>query len=109
MTEFQQVVVFVTVGTQEEAQKIASALLEQRKAACVNIVPRVDSHFWWEGKLETDQEALMIIKTKASLVDELVGLVKEIHPYDVPEVIALPIIGGNQDYLEWIDREVGEK
>ena len=109
MTEFQQVVVFVTVGTQEEAQKIAGVLLERRKTACVNIVPSVDSHYWWEGKLETDREALLIIKTRAALVDELVDLVKEIHPYDVPEVIALPIVGGNRDYLEWLDREVREK
>ena len=109
MTEFNHVVVFVTAGTQEEAQKIAGTLLERRKAACVNIVPRVDSHFRWEGKLETDQEVLLIIKTRASLVDELVDLVKSIHSYEVPEVIALPVIGGNQDYLEWVDEEVAEK
>ena len=109
MVEFHQVVVFVTTGTQEEAQKIADALLQRRKAACVNIVPKVDSHFWWEGKLDTDQEALLIIKTRASLVSELVDLVKDMHSYDVPEVIALPIIGGNQDYLDWIDKEVEEE
>ena len=109
MMEFQQVVVLVTVDSLEAAQKIASVLLERQKAACINIVPRVDSHYRWEGKLETDQEALLIIKTKASLIDELVDLVKEIHPYDVPEVIALPIIGGNRDYLEWIDRETEGK
>ena len=109
MMEFQQVVVLVTIDSLEEAQNIATALLERRKVACINIVPRVDSHYWWERKLETDREALMIIKTRASLVNELVGLVKESHPYDVPEVIALPIIGGNQDYLEWIDRETEGK
>ena len=109
MTEFKHVVVFITAGTQEEAQKIAGTLLERRKAACVNIVPRVDSHFRWEGKLETDQEVLLIIKTRASLVDELVDLVKSIHSYDVPEVIALPIVGGNQDYLEWVGEEVAEE
>lgn len=109
MTEFEHVVVFVTAGSQEEAQSIAGTLLERRKAACVNIVPRVDSHFRWEGKLETGEEVLLIIKTRASLVDELVDLVKSIHSYDVPEVIALPIIGGNQDYLEWVDEEVAEE
>ena len=71
-------------------------------------MPRVDSHFWWQGRLDTEQEALLIVKTKASLMDDLVGLVKEIHSYDVPEVIALPIVGGNQEYLEWIDGEVRE-
>jgi len=108
MTDFSQVVVFITAGTREEAQKIANTLLERRKAACVNIVPRVDSYFWWQGRLDTEQEALLIVKTKASLMDDLVGLVKEIHSYDVPEVIALPIVGGNQAYLEWIDGEVRE-
>ena len=109
MIEFQQVVVFVTVGTQEEAQKIASVLLERRKGACVNIVAGVDSRYRWQGKLETDREALMIIKTRTALVDELVDLVKEIHPYDVPEVIVLPIVDGNSDYLRWIDREVRQE
>ena len=108
MIEFNQVVIFVTVDTREAAQRIADRLLERRKAACVNIVPEVDSYFWWEGKLETAQEALMVIKTRASLVDEVVGLIKELHSYDVPEIIALPIVGGNRDYLEWIDGEVRE-
>jgi len=105
MTEFSQVVILVTVGTREEADVIADVLLEQNKAACVNIIPAVDSHFRWEGKLETGQEALLIIKTQASLVDEVTSLVKTIHSYDVPEVIALPIIGGNPEYLAWIDTE----
>ena len=108
MTECNQVVILVTVETLEEARRIADRLLEQRKAACVNIVPKVDSHFWWEDKLETTQEVLMIIKTRASLVDEVVGLVSELHSYEVPEVIALPIIGGNRDYLKWIDEKVRE-
>ena len=105
MVEFSHVVILVTVGTREEAEVIADVLLEQNKAACVNIVPAVDSHFRWEGKLETGQEALLIIKTQASLVDEVTSLVKAVHSYDVPEVIALPIIGGNPEYLAWIDTE----
>ena len=98
-------VILVTVGTREEAEVIADVLLEQNKAACVNIVPAVDSHFLWEGQLETGQEALLIIKTRASLVEEVTNLVKTVHSYDVPEVIALPIIGGNPEYLAWIDAE----
>ena len=105
MAEFSHVVLLVTVGTREEADVIADVLLEQNKAACVNIVPAVDSHFLWEGNLETGQEVLLIIKTQASLVDEVTSLVKTIHSYDVPEVIALPIIGGNPEYLAWIDTE----
>ncbi|HEY40588.1 MAG TPA: divalent-cation tolerance protein CutA [Dehalococcoidia bacterium] len=105
MAEFNQVVIFVTAGTREEAEVIADVLLEQNKAACVNIVPTVDSHFHWEGKAEKEQEVLLIIKTRASLVEEVTSLVKTIHSYDVPEVIALPIIGGNPEYLAWIDTE----
>lgn len=105
MAEFNQVVILVTAGTREEADVIADVLLEQNKAACVNIVPAVDSHFRWEGKAKREQEALLIIKTRASLVEEVTSLVKAIHSYDVPEVIALPIIGGNPEYLAWIDTE----
>lgn len=105
MVEFNQVVIFVTAGTREEAEVIADVLLEQNKAACVNIVPAVDSHFLWEGKLETRQEALLIIKTQASLVEEVTNLVKTVHSYDVPEIITLPIVGGNLEYLAWIDTE----
>jgi len=104
--EFVDIVVFITTANAEEAQQIASLLLSERKAACINIVPRVSSFFWWQGKLESAEESLLIVKTKASVLNQVVSLVKEHHRYDVPEVIALPIIGGNQDYLEWMSQEV---
>ena len=100
------VVVFITAGSPEEAHKVAEALLKQRIAACVNIVPEILSFFWWEGHLDSEKETLLLVKTKASLLGDIVGLVKEVHSYDVPEIIALPIAGGNQDYLEWIGKEV---
>ena len=106
MTETDNIIVFVTTSSGPEAKKIAELLLSQRKAACVNIVPRVDSSFWWRGKLDSARESLLIVKTKASLLSEIVDLVKAAHSYEVPEVIALPIIGGNEDYLKWIDSEV---
>jgi len=106
MENRENVVIFITTGTDEEAHKVAEALLKNRDAACVNIVPRISSLFWWHGKLDSAKESLLIIKTKASLLDEVVTLVKEIHSYDTPEIIALPIIGGNLDYLEWIGEEV---
>lgn len=102
MENEENVVIFITAGTNEEARKVAEVLLKRRKAACVNIVPGVSSFFWWQGKLDSAQEILLIVKTRASLVNEIVSLVREVHSYDVPEVIALPIVGGNQDYLEWI-------
>ena len=100
------IVLFITTPTAEEAQRIAEVLLKQRKAACVNIVPGVSSLFWWQGELDSAQESLLIAKTQAPLLKEIVALVRETHSYDVPEIIALPIIDGNQDYLEWIDNEV---
>ena len=99
------IVVFITIDSQENAQKIASKLLSERKAACVNIIPAVESQYWWQGKIENADELMLVVKTRASLMDELVALVKSIHPYSIPEIIALPIIGGNEDYLQWIEKE----
>jgi periplasmic divalent cation tolerance protein len=99
------IVVFITVDSQENAQKITDKLLKEKKAACVNIIPKVESHYWWQGKIESANELMLIVKTRAALLDELVTLVKENHPYCVPEIIALPIIGGNEDYLKWIEKE----
>jgi periplasmic divalent cation tolerance protein len=104
MDKEDNVVIFITTGTDEEAHKIANMLLNKRKAACVNILPRVSSLFWWQDKLDSAQESLIIVKTRASLVNEIVSLVREAHSYDIPEVIALPIVGGNPDYLEWIGK-----
>ncbi len=100
------IVLFITASNSEEAHKIAKVLLSQRKAACVNIVSGISSLFWWQDKLDSAQESLLIVKTKASLLNQIVTLVREIHSYEVPEIVALPIIGGNEDYLEWIDKEV---
>lgn len=106
MEEFAYSVLFITTANTEEAERIANMLLNQKRAACVNIVPKVSSRFWWQGKLDSAQESLLIVKTRTSLLNEIVTLVKEIHSYDVPEIIALPIVDGNQDYLDWIDKEV---
>ena len=106
MKNHENVVIFITTGTDEEAQEVAKALLKNRDAACVNIVPKINSFFWWHGTLDSSQESLLIVKSKASLVSEIVRLVKEVHSYETPEIIALPIIGGNPDYLGWIDKEV---
>ena len=106
MKEADKIVIFVTASTEEEAHRIAELLLNQRKAACINIIPKVDSLFWWQGKLDSARESLLIIKTAASLLPEIVDLVKSGHSYEVPEIIAMPIVGGNEDYLRWIDNEV---
>jgi len=108
MKDTGKVVIFVTTGSEEEAHRVAEHLLGWRKAACINIVPRTDSLFWWQSKLDSAQESLLIIKTKASLLPEIAELVKEVHSYEVPEIVALPIIDGSKDYLKWIDDEVKE-
>ena len=105
--EPEHIVVFITVADEEEARLIARVLLRQRKVACVNIIPGVKSLFWWQGKIDSAEESLLIIKTRSILLDEITQLVKEIHSNDVPEVIGLPIVGGNKDYLEWIGNETG--
>lgn len=106
MKETGDIVIFITTSSESEAHKITDLLLNRRKAACVNIVPKVDSRYWWQGKIDSAQENLLIIKAKASLLTEIVNLVKGAHSYTVPEVIAMPIVGGNEDYLKWIDSEV---
>lgn len=106
MNELENVVVFVTTP-EAEAQVLAEVLVREKKAACVNIVPKVRSTYWWQGEIESDDESLLIIKTRLSLLDDLIEVVKETHSYEVPEVIALPILGGNQDYLDWIGSVLG--
>ena len=106
MKEPTYIVILITTSGEKEARAIADLLLNRRKAACVNILPRVDSLFWWQGGLEPAQESLMVIKTKAFLLPEIINLVKGVHSYQVPEIIAMPIIAGNEDYLRWIDGEV---
>jgi periplasmic divalent cation tolerance protein len=98
-------VVFITTSSYDEARKIADALVVQKKAACVNIVPRVNSLFRWKGKIEEAEESLMVVKTRAELFPDVVSTVKAIHSYEVPEIIALPIVEGNADYLAWLKEE----
>jgi len=98
----------VLVNAPAEAAKIiARALVERRLAACVNVVPGVTSFYYWEGKLEEDTESTLLIKTRATLVGELTRAVKDLHPYAVPEVLALTIdpLEGNLDYLAWVRSE----
>lgn len=100
------IVVLVTAPKEPEARKIANYLVTKKLAACVNIMPKIESFFWWEGKIDKAKEFLLVIKTKKQLFNKLVKAVKSKHSYSVPEIIALPIIAGNKDYLEWISESI---
>ncbi|XP_056844170.1 protein CutA, chloroplastic isoform X2 [Raphanus sativus] len=96
------IVVYVTVPNREAGKKLANSIVREKLAACVNIVPGVESVYEWEGKVQSDSEELLIIKTRQSLLESLTEHVNANHEYDVPEVIALPITGGSDKYLEWL-------
>ncbi len=98
-------VILVTVPNQELGERIARVLVEGKLAACVNRVPGLISIYSWQGKVEQDSEELLIIKTRRNLIEAVSKKVKELHAYEVPEVIALPIIGGSPDYCNWIGKE----
>ena len=98
-------VVLIT-APRAEAKRIAMILVQERLAACVNIINTVSSIYWWEGKIQDDEESLLILKTRQDMVDTLMTRTRQIHSYTVPEIIALPIISGNQDYLNWIDESI---
>ena len=100
------IMIFVTASAKKEAQKIAESLVSKKLVACVNIIDKVDSLFWWQGKVDRSAEALMIIKSKKSKLDKIIKTVKSLHSYDVPEIIALPIIAGEKKYLRWIDESL---
>ena len=99
------VFVYTTYPSLVEAERIGKAVLDRRLAACVNILPGMISHYWWQGKIERGEEVVMIIKTRASLADAVCAAVKEMHSYDTPAILVLPVEGGEAEYLEWIIRE----
>ena len=100
------IVVLITVGTSEEGERLARALVEERLAACVNRIPNIQSVYRWQGKIEQSQEELLLIKTRSELFRALEKRVGELHSYDVPEIIALPLSEGNEAYLRWLEEQV---
>jgi len=99
MTDY--IVIYVT-APQDEAVDLAKTLVEERLVACVNIVPGLRSIYWWQGKVEDEPEVLCIMKTRSNLFESLRDRVRELHSYEVEEIIALPIVAGNLPYLDWI-------
>ncbi|MGH9427693.1 MAG: divalent-cation tolerance protein CutA [Terriglobia bacterium] len=103
-----KIVIFVTVGNSSDASSLAKHLVEKRLAACVNLLPGVASWYWWEGKVTQDQEVLLVMKTSRDKFAALEKEVLRLHSYAVPEVIALQIVEGSKNYLNWIEESLKE-
>ncbi len=99
------VVVLVTAPTREQAEHIAESIVQERLAACATVVPNSTSVYRWEGAVHKDQEALLLIKTRAALFPALAARVQQLHSYQVPEIIALDVVAGAQNYLQWLASE----
>ncbi len=99
------ITVLITAPTEEEAAGMSHSIVEERLAACVNIIRSVRSIYRWQGRIEDGQEVLMILKTKKSLFERLRQRVKELHSYAVPEIIAIPVVEGDATYLNWLAQE----
>ncbi len=102
------VIVLSTAGSDEQAEQLARALVERRLAACVNIVGAVCSIYRWKGKIERDGEKLLVIKTSRDKWDEVQRVLRELHSYEVPEILLLPVLDGDPDYLAWLGRELAD-
>ena len=107
MTKYIQVT--TTTETQADAQVIAGSVVEKHLAACAQVIGPITSTYWWEGKIETAEEWLCVIKSRRDLVEELEKAIREVHPYDVPEILAVPVIAGSKDYVEWLDGELRKR
>ena len=100
--------VYMTAGSLDEAERIGRALVAERLAACVNLLPAMQSIYRWKGELQQDAEVAMIAKTRTELVERLAERVLELHSYECPCVVAVPIEGGNPEFLEWVRKETDE-
>ena len=99
-------VVLITVPDQGTAARLARTLLEARLVACASIIPGIESHYWWEGRIESSAECLLIAKSVADRIPALKGAVQKAHPYECPEILALPVVGGLAKYLAWVRESV---
>lgn len=97
--------IYVTAGSEQEALSIGRALVENRLAACANVLGAITSVYWWEGTVQEEGEAALFLKTRPELVEDAVARIKELHSYDCPCVVALPISEGNEDFFDWIIKE----
>lgn len=99
------VTIFITAGTKEEGERIAKSLVEERLAACANVVSPMRSIYRWKGEICDEEEALLIIKSTKARLQDLIRRVQNLHSYETPEIIALPVIQGSEEYLKWVQEE----
>lgn len=99
------IIILMTASSIEEADLISNSLLEKKFIACSNIINDMKSTFWWNGNIQKENEVMIIAKSTKALLDNIIAEVKSLHSYDVPEILAIPILGGNPDYLDWIIEE----
>jgi periplasmic divalent cation tolerance protein len=104
-----KIVVLSTVASAEDAQRVARALVEKKLAACVNVIPGIRSVYRWEDAIVDEEEVLLVIKSSRALIQELTDEIERLHSYEVPEVIALPVVEGAERYLAWMNRELAHK
>ena len=97
-------VVLVTAPNLKTARALAKTALKARLVACANLVPRIESHYWWQGKLESGAEVLLVLKTTVARLRALEKVIVANHPYDTPEFVVLPVTGGNKRYLDWVSQ-----
>ncbi|MBU1863610.1 MAG: divalent-cation tolerance protein CutA [Candidatus Omnitrophica bacterium] len=103
------IIILTTFPNKDEASKVAQCLLEARAVACANIIDTISSRFWWQGKIDNASETLLIAKTEKTYFSRVESIIKKHHSYDVPEIIALPILDGSKDYLDWISESIEKK
>ncbi len=104
MTNYIQVI--TTFETKSDAERTARSILEKRYAACIQVIGPIASMYWWNDRIENSEEYLCIIKSRDDLFTELEQIIKKLHPYDVPEILSVPLLDGNSDYLEWMSKEL---
>lgn len=100
-----KIVLFTTCGSPDEAERLARMVVERRLAACVNILPPIRSIYRWRGNIEESAESLLLIKTSRPRFDELSEALRSAHSYEVPEILALPVVAGSPDYLDWLEKQ----
>ena len=105
MGEYMVAIIYTTINDEQDARKIANFLIQEQIVACVNIIPNIESIYRWKGRIEEEKEYILIAKTVDENVNKTINRIKELHNYEIPDIIAVPIIDGNTDYLDYIKRE----